>query len=275
MPGKAATQQNAVLHGRLFALARQSSNAARSNAPTQSCMGSFLRLSVTAAKQQRSLARAPFYACQAKQQRSRTQSCTGSLFCLPGEAATHLASAAVIKHDWIVKQQNAVLHGLLVLLARGGSNTLGKHDGHPARRSSSTTVIQHDGTVRRKSWPSRGYPVLGHRPLGFQPVCQCVCLGISVWVSSNVSSHVITTMLSLGGLSVCLSLLANVITACRLGGIRCLQLCVSQAKQVWGNMAVPSNIDGLVTNTSNAGVCEARSRSRVSVFGYRLMYRAM
>ena len=63
-------------------------------------------------------ARAPFRACQAKQQRSRTQSCTGSLFCLPGEAATHLASAAVIKHDWIVKQQNAVLHGLLVLLAR-------------------------------------------------------------------------------------------------------------------------------------------------------------
>ena len=146
----------------------------------------------------------------------------------------------------------------------------------------------------------------------------------------------ITTILSLGGLSVCLSLLANVITACRLGqhgsqcdhslpswgypvfaavcaqvrgnkceattwqyrailtawsqtqakqvcvrhgdrqsmthcrlgGIRCLQLCVSQAKQVWGNMAVPSN---LVTNTSS----EARSRSRVSVFGYRLMYRAM
>ena len=89
-------------------------------------------------------ARAPFRACQAKQQRSRTQSCTGSLFCLPGEAATHLASAAVIKHDWIVKQQNAVLHGLLVLLARqssnaatqsctvalslarGGSNTVGK-----------------------------------------------------------------------------------------------------------------------------------------------------
>ena len=27
-------------------------------------------------------------------------------------------------------------------------------------------------------------------------------------------------------------------THCRLGGIRCLQLCVSQAKQVWGNMAV-------------------------------------
>ena len=46
----------------------------------------------------------------------------------------------------------------------------------------------------------------------------------------------------------------NVITACRLGGIRCLQLCVSQAKQVWGNMAVPCNIDGLVTNTSKAGV---------------------
>ena len=54
-----------------------------------------------------------------------------------------------------------------------------------------------------------------------------------------------------------------------------MQLCVSQAKQVWGNMAVPCNIDGLVTNTSKAGVCEARSRSRVSVFGYRLMYRAM
>ena len=30
----------------------------------------------------------------------------------------------------------------------------------------------------------------------------------------------------------------NVITACRLGGIRWLQLCVSQAKQLWGNMAV-------------------------------------
>ena len=51
----------------------------------------------------------------------------------------------------------------------------------------------------------------------------------------------------------------NVITACRLGGIRSLQLCVSQAKQVWGNMAVPSN---LVTNTSKAGVCEARSSRR-------------
>ena len=61
-------------------------------------------------------ARAPFRACQAKQQRSRTQSCTGSLFCLPGEAATHLASAAVIKHDWIVKQQNAVLHRRLIAL---------------------------------------------------------------------------------------------------------------------------------------------------------------
>ena len=150
---------------------------------------------------------------------------------MPGKAAT---------------QQNAVLHGLLVLLARGGSNTIGKHGGHPARRASSPAVIQHDGMVRRKSWLSWGFPVLGHRPLGFQPVCQCVCLGISVWVSSNVSSHVITTMLSIGGLSVCLSLLANVITACRLrklsrcegtwqsmtqpitacrlGGIRCLQL---------------------------------------------------
>ena len=53
----------------------------------------------------------------------------------------------------------------------------------------------------------------------------------------------------------------NVITACRLGGIRCLQLCVSQAKQVWGNMAVPCNIDGLVTNTSKAGVCEARRQA--------------
>ena len=97
---------------------------------------------------QRSLAREPFCACQAKQQRSRTQSCTGAFLRLPGKAAT---------------QQNAVLHGLLVLLARGGSNTLGKHGGHPARRASSPAVIQHDGTVRRKSWPSRGYPVLGHR----------------------------------------------------------------------------------------------------------------
>ena len=78
---------------------------------TQSCTGAFLRLPVTAAKQQRSLARAPFCACQAKQQRSRTQSCMGSLFCLPGETATHLASTTVIQHD-----------------------------GHPARRSSSTTA---------------------------------------------------------------------------------------------------------------------------------------
>ena len=105
--------------------------------------------------------------------------------------------------------------------------------------------------VRRSAAPSN-MDVACELTLGFQPVCQCVCLGISGWVSSNV----ITTMLSLGGLSVCLCLLANVITACRLGGIRCLQLCVSQAKQVWGNMAVPSN---LVTNTSKAGVCEARS----------------
>ena len=75
-------------------------------------------------------ARAPFRACQARQQRSRTQSCTGSLFCLPGKAETQQAAT----------QQNAVLHGLFVLLARGGSNTNGKHHGHPARRSSSTTV---------------------------------------------------------------------------------------------------------------------------------------
>ena len=164
---------------------------------TQSCTGAFLRLPGTAATQL-AKARAPFCACQSRQQRSRTQSCTGAFLRLPGKAAT---------------QQNAVAHGLLVLLARGGSNTLGKHGGHPARRASSPAVIEHDGTVRRKSWPSRGYPVLWHRPLGFQPVCQCVCLGISVWVSSNV----ITTILSLGGLSVCLFLLANVITACRLG----------------------------------------------------------
>ena len=63
-------------------------------------------------------ARAPFRACQAKQQRSRTQSCTGAFSRLPGKAAT---------------QQNAVLHGLLVLLVRGGSNTLGKRGGHQAR----------------------------------------------------------------------------------------------------------------------------------------------
>ena len=114
---------------------------------TQSCTGAFLRLPGTAATQL-AKARAPFCACQSRQQRSRTQSCTGAFLRLPGKAAT---------------QQNAVLHGLLVLLARGGSNTLGKHDGHPARRASSPAVIQHDGTVRRKSWPSRGYPVLGHR----------------------------------------------------------------------------------------------------------------
>ena len=146
----------------------------------------------------------------------------GAFLRLPGNAAARHAAT----------QQNAVLHGLLVLLARGGSNTLGKHGGHQARRSSSTTVIQHDGTVRRKSWPSRGYPVLGHRPLGFQAVCQCVCLGISVWVSSNVSSHVITTMLSLGGLSVCLSLLANVITACRLRKL-------SRCEATWQSMTQP------------------------------------
>ena len=108
-------------------------------------------------------ARAPFRACQARQQRSRTQSCTGAFLRLPGKAAT---------------QQNAVLHGLLVLLARGGSNTLGKHGGHPARRSSSPAVIQHDGTVRRKSWPSRGYPVLWHRPLGINA-------DVHVWSSSR------------------------------------------------------------------------------------------
>ena len=62
--------------------------------------------------------------------KAATQSCTGSLFCLPGKAETQQAAT----------QQNAVLHGLFVLLARGGSNTNGKHHGHPARRSSSTTV---------------------------------------------------------------------------------------------------------------------------------------
>ena len=29
----------------------------------------------------------------------------------------------------------------------------------------------------------------------------------------------------------------------------------------WGNMAVPCNIDGQVTNTSKAGVCEARRQA--------------
>ena len=111
-------------------------------------------------------ARAPFRACQAKQQRSRTQSCTGSLFCLPGEAAT---------------QQNAVLHGRLFALARGGSNTATQQQRSLARASfcacqarqqsrtqsctgaflrlpgtaathlASTTVIQHDGHPARRS----------------------------------------------------------------------------------------------------------------------------
>ena len=117
-------QQNAVLHGLLVLLARQSSNTARSNAPTQSCMGSFLRLSVTAAKQQRSLARAPCFACQATQQRSRTQSCTGAFLRLPGTAATQLAKARAPFCACQSRQQssNAVLHGLLFALARQGSN---------------------------------------------------------------------------------------------------------------------------------------------------------
>ena len=128
---------------------------------TQSCTGAFLRLPGTAATQL-AKARAPFCACQSRQQCSRTQSCTGSLFCLPGKAAT---------------QQNAVLHGLLFALARQRSNAAERslarapcfacqgRQQHTwqARRASSPAVIQHDGTVRRKSWPSRGYPVLGHR----------------------------------------------------------------------------------------------------------------
>ena len=63
---------------------------------------------------QRSLARAPFCACQARQQRS----------------------------------SNAVLHGLLVLLARGGSNTLGKHSGHPARRYGTAQILAVLGVPR-------------------------------------------------------------------------------------------------------------------------------
>ena len=174
-------QHNWQRHGLLFALARQGSNAAErslARAPFCACQAKQQRstqqrtnavlhgLLVLLARQgsnaaERSLARAPCFACQAKQkrskqQRSRTQSCTGSLFCLPGEAATQMASTTVIQHD-----------------------------GHPARRSSSTTA-------RYGANPGR----LGGTP----------CWGI-VW----------------GNMAV------NVITACRLGG---LQLCVSQAKQV-------------------------------------------
>ena len=91
---------------------------------TQSCTGAFLRLPGKAAtQQQRSLARAPFRACQARQQRGRTQSRMGSLFCLAGEAAIQQAATQQ------AATQNAVLHGLLVLLARGGSNTIGEGTG--------------------------------------------------------------------------------------------------------------------------------------------------
>ena len=103
LPGKAATQQNAVLHGLLVLLVRGGSNTLGKRGGHQA------RLDRKAAE--RSRAWAPCFACQGRQQRSRTQSCTGSLLCLPGEAATHLASTAVIQHD-----------------------------GHPARRSSSTTA---------------------------------------------------------------------------------------------------------------------------------------
>ena len=96
LPGKAATQQNAVLHGRLFALARHGSNTIGEGT------GAFLRLPVTAATQQnavlhgrlftlarqssnaaeRSLARAPCFACQGRQQHTwqarRSSSTTGS-----------------------------------------------------------------------------------------------------------------------------------------------------------------------------------------------------
>ena len=178
-----ATQQrssNAVLHGLLVLLARQSSNAAersRAWAPcfacqgrqqystqqrsrTQSCMGSFLRLPVTAATQQNAVLHGRLFALArhgsnaASSNAAATQSCTGFFLRLPGKAA---------------KQQRS--------LARAPCFACQGRQQHTwqARRSSSTTVIQHDGTVRRKSWPSRGYPVLGHRPLGFQPVCQCVC----------------------------------------------------------------------------------------------------
>ena len=90
---------------------------------TQSCTGAFLRLPGNAAAQQNAVLHGRlFCACQAKQQyskqqRSRTQSCTGAFLRLAGKAAT---------------QQNAVLHGLLFALAKRGSNTLGKHGGHPA-----------------------------------------------------------------------------------------------------------------------------------------------
>ena len=114
---QAATHQRSLARA-LFCACQATQQRSR----TQPCTGSL--------SQQRSLARAPCFACQARQQRSRTQSCTGSLFCLPGKAETQQAAT----------QQNAVLHGLFVLLARGGSNTNGKHHGHPARRSSSTTV---------------------------------------------------------------------------------------------------------------------------------------
>ena len=64
LPGKAATQQNAVLHGLLVLLARQSRNAASSNAA------------------ERSLARALCFACQGRQQHTwqarRSSSTTGS-----------------------------------------------------------------------------------------------------------------------------------------------------------------------------------------------------
>ena len=59
---------------------------------------------------------APFCACQAEQQRSRTQSCTGSLFCLPGEAATHLASTAGIQPGG----HPARRHGTAQILAVSG-----------------------------------------------------------------------------------------------------------------------------------------------------------
>ena len=42
-----------------------------------------------------------------------------------------------------------------------------------------------------------------------------------------------------------------------------------------GHKHKQSRFDGLVTNTSKAGVCETRSSRRVSVFGYCLMYPPM
>ena len=79
LPGKAATQQNAVLHGRLFALARL--------------------------RQQRSLAWAPCFACQGRQQ-----------------------------HTWQAR--------------RSSSTTVIQHDGHPARRYGTAQILAVSGVPR-------------------------------------------------------------------------------------------------------------------------------